>query len=292
MMHFFNVRRGRKADPNEEFDRLCTLLLQEAIPAGIRHNSLTVFDLFHAIFKDSKFRGTCVKVTDLYEEVLPGWRNKGFKVDTQKFILFAELTYNLLMELGDATRKADYGSVISDYNSCVYEKIDEVTRMINRSLEKFGYEITYLESEDCFVVVERNALLDVVADTKPNVQSLLVSYRRLMTGEHDVEARRSILNEIAREIEPMLSDKHLKLRCGKLVSDISCVLNNFHIRHNNTDDGKWKKPAIAKLKDSKISETLDSLFNMIIALMAEAQASAAIENVEEIMKLVCKHDKE
>ena len=93
--------------------------------------------------------------------------------------------------------------------------------------------------------------------------------------------------EIAREIEPLLSDRQLKIRCGGLMSDISCAFNNFHIRHNNLEDGKWVKPAMAHLKDSDIVATLDALFDMIVALLTESKATAAIEQVQSVMKIVC-----
>lgn len=291
MKHFFNVRRNRKPDFEEEFYRIMAVMNSEAIPMGLCHNALSLIQVAQATFSDSKFRGTCVTVDDLYEEVLPGWKKKGARMDEQNFLLFAETTFNLVAEIGDTVRVAGYPSLLSDYRSSVEKKIDEVLITIDRALDKIGYEMRRMDSEDCSVAVKKDVVLNTIAEEKPTLQSLIVGYRRAKVGK-DIEARRSILNEIAREIEPLLSDKRLKLRCGKLVSDISCVLNNFHIRHNNTDDGKWKKPAISKLRDSKISETFDSLFNMIIALMAEAQAATAIENVEEVMKLVCPRDKE
>lgn len=291
MMHFFNVRRSRKPDFEEEFSRLMAVLNAEAIPSGMRREAISLIQIVQASFSDSKFRGTCVTIDDLYEEVLPGWKKNGVKMDLQNFLLFAEITFNLIAEIGDTVRVADYSSLLSCYRSSVETKIADVLISIDRALDKIGYEMRRMDSEDCSVAVKKDVVLNTIAEEKPTLQSLIVGYRRAKVGK-DIEARRSMLNEIAREIEPLLSDKRLKLRCGKLVSDISCVLNNFHIRHNNTDDGKWKKPAISKLRDSKISETFDSLFNMIIALMAEAQAAAAIENVEEVMKLVCPRDKE
>ena len=118
------------------------------------------------------------------------------------------------------------------------------------------------------------------------MQSLIVGYRRAKSGK-DIEARRSILNEIAREIEPLLSDQQLKNRCGGLVSAISCAFNNFHIRHNNLEDGKWAKPAMMLLKDSDVVATLDALFDMVIVLITESKATAAIEQVQSVMKIVC-----
>lgn len=291
MTHFFNVRRSRKPDLAEEFNRLMAVLNAEAIPSGMRHDAISLIQITQATFSNSKFRGTCATVDDLYEEVLPGWREGRFKMNLQNFLLFVETTFNLVAEIGDTVRVADYSSLLSCYRSSVETKIADVLISIDRALDKIGYEMRHIDSEGCSVAVKKEEILNTIAEEKPTLQSLIVGYRRAKSRK-DIEARRSILNEIAREIEPLLSDKRLKLRCGKLVSDISCVLNNFHIRHNNTDDGKWKKPAISKLRDSKISETFDSLFNMIIALMAEAQAATAIENVEEVMKLVCPRDKE
>lgn len=291
MMHFFNVRRSRKPDFEEEFSRLMAVLNAEAIPSGMRREAISLIQIVQASFSDSKFRGTCVTIDDLYEEVLPGWKKNGVKMDLQNFLLFAEITFNLIAEIGDPVRVADYESLLSCYRSSIETKITDVLITIDRALDKIGYEMLHIDSEGCSVAVKKEEILNTIAEEKPTLQSLIVGYRRAKSRK-DVEARRSILNEIAREIEPLLSDKRLKLRCGKLVSDISCVLNNFHIRHNNTDDGKWKKPAISKLRDSKVSETFDSLFNMIIALMAEAQAATAIENVEEVIKLVCPRDKE
>ena len=136
------------------------------------------------------------------------------------------------------------------------------------------------------MAVKKEEILNTIAEEKPTLQSLIVGYRRAKPGK-DIEARRSILNEIAREIEPLLSDRQLKTRCGGLVSDISCVLNNFHIRHNNREEGKWIKPAMIHLKDSDVVATLDALFDMVIALISESKATAAIEQAQSVMKIVC-----
>ena len=286
MMHFFNVRRNRKPDFEEEFSRLMAVLNAEAIPSGMRHEAISLIQIVQASFSDSKFRGTCVTIDDLYEEVLPGWKKNGVKMDLQNFLLFAEITFNLIAEIGDTVRVADYSSLLSCYRSSVETKIADVLISIDRALDKIGYEMRYIDSEGCSVAVKKEEILNTIAEEKPTLQSLIVGYRRAKPGK-DIEARRSILNEIAREIEPLLSDRQLKTRCWGLVSDISCVLNNFHIRHNNREEGKWIKPAMIHLKDSDVVATLDALFDMVIALISESNATAAIEQAQSVMKIVC-----
>ena len=286
MMHFFNVRRNRKPDFAEEFSRIMAVLKAEAIPRGMRHDSISIIQIAQATFSNSKLRGTCVTVNDLYEEVLPGWKKNGVKMNMQNFLLFAETTFNLIAEIGDTVRVAGYPSLLDDYRSSIEKKIDDVLITIDRSLYKIGYEMRFMDSEGCSVAVKKEEILNAIAEEKPTLQSLIVGYRRAKSGK-DIETRRSILNEIAREIEPLLSDRQLKIRCGGLMSDISCALNSFHIRHNNIEDGKWVKPAMAHLKDSDIVATFDALFDMIIALITESKATAAIEQVQSVMKIVC-----
>ena len=286
MMHFFNVRRNRKPDFEEEVRRIMAVLNAEAIPSGMRHDAIPLIQIAQATFSNSKFRETCVTVDDLYEEVLPGWKKKGVKMDLQNFLLFAETTFNLIAEIGDTVRFADYSSLLSCYRSSVETKIEDVLITIGRALDKIGYEMRHMDSEDCSVAVEKDEVLNIIAEEKPTLQSLIVGYRRAKSGK-DIETRRSILNEIAREIEPLLSDRQLKIRCGGLMSDISCALNNFHIRHNNLEDGKWVKPAMVHLKDSDIVTTFDALFDMIIALITESKATAAIKQVQSVMNIVC-----
>ena len=286
MTHFFNVRRSRKPDLAEEFNRLMAVLNAEAIPSGMRHDAISLIQITQATFSNSKFRGTCATVDDLYEEVLPGWREGRFKMNLQNFLLFVETTFNLVAEIGDTVRVADYSSLLSCYRSSVETKIADVLISIDRALDKIGYEMRYIDSEGCSVAVKKEEILNTIAEEKPTLQSLIVGYRRAKPGK-DIEARRSILNEIAREIEPLLSDRQLKTRCWGLVSDISCVLNNFHIRHNNREEGKWIKPAMIHLKDSDVVATLDALFDMVIALISESKATAAIEQAQSVMKIVC-----
>ena len=286
MKHFFNVRRNRKPDFEEEFYRIMAVMNSEAIPMGLCHNALSLIQVAQATFSDSKFRGTCVTVDDLYEEVLPGWKKKGVRMNEQNFLLFAETTFNLVAEIGDTVRVAGYPSLLSDYRSSVEKKIDEVLITIDRALDKIGYEMRRMDSEDCSVAVKKDVVLNTIAEEKPTLQSLIVGYRRAKAGK-DIEARRSMLNEIAREIEPLFSDRQLKIRCGGLMSDISCAFNSFHIRHNNIEDGKWVKPAMAHLKDSDIVATFDALFDMIVALLTESKATAAMKQVQSVKKIVC-----
>ena len=286
MMHFFNVRRRRKPDFTEEFSRIMAVLNTKAIPSGMNHDAFSLIQIAQATFSNSKFRGTCFTVDDLYEEVLPGWKKKGVKMDVQNFLLFVETTFNLIAEIGDTVRVAGYPSLLSDYRSVVETKIADVLITIGRALDKIGYEMRHVDSEGCSVAVKKEEILNTIAEEKPTLQSLIVGYRRAKSGK-DIEARRSILNEIAREIEPLFSDQQLKTRCGRLISDISCAFNNFHIRHNNLEDGKWVKPAMAHLKDSDIMATLDALFDMIVALITESKATAAIKQVQSVMNIVC-----
>ena len=286
MKHFFNVRRNRKPDFEEEFCRIMAMLNSEAIPSGMYRDAISLVQIAQATFSNSKFRGTCVTVDDLYDEVLPGWKKKVVRMDLQNFLLFAETTFNLVAEIGDSVRVAGYPSLLIDYRSSIEKKIDEVLITIDRALDKIGYEMRPMDSEHCSVAVKKEEVLNDVAEEKPTLQSLIVGYRRAKSGK-DIEARRSILNEIAREIEPLLSDRQLKIRCGGLMSDISCAFNNFHIRHNNLEVGKWVKPAMAHLKNSDIVATLDALFDMIVALLTESKATAAIEQVQSVMKIVC-----
>ena len=286
MKHFFNVRRNRKPDFEEEFYRIMAVMDSEAIPRGLYRNALSLIQVAQATFSNSKFRGTCVTVDDLYEEVLPGWKKKGVRMDEQNFLLFAETTFNLVAEIVDTVRVAGYPSLLSDYRSSVEKKIDEVLITIDRALDKIGYEMRRMDSEDCSVAVKKDVVLNTIAEEKPTLQSLIVGYRRAKAGK-DIEARRSILNEIAREIEPLFSDQQLKIRCGGLMSDISCAFNSFHIRHNNIEDGKWVKPAMAYLKDSDIVVTFDALFDMIVALLTESKATAAMKQVQSVKKIVC-----
>lgn len=81
MKHFFNVRRNRKPDFEEEFYRIMAVMNSEAIPSGMYRDALSLMQIVQATFSNSKFRGTCVTVDDLYEEVLPGWKKKGVKMD-------------------------------------------------------------------------------------------------------------------------------------------------------------------------------------------------------------------
>ena len=92
MKHFFNVRRNRKPDFEEEFFRIMAVMDSEAIPSGLYRDALSLIQIAQATFSNSKFRGTCVTVDDLYEEVLPGWEKKVIRMDEQNFLLFAETT--------------------------------------------------------------------------------------------------------------------------------------------------------------------------------------------------------
>lgn len=80
MKHFFNVRRNRRSDLEEEFRRIMAVLNSEAIPSEMRHNAISLIQIAQANFSDSRFRGTCVYVDDLYDEVLPGWKKKGVEI--------------------------------------------------------------------------------------------------------------------------------------------------------------------------------------------------------------------
>ena len=99
-----------------------------------------------------------------------------------------------------------------------------------------------------------------------------------------LEEKRRILNDIASYLEPSLKVKELKDTTYKtLESELSFMLNKFHVRHNNKD-GTNAQEYIVSLSNSQLEEWYDKIYATAIIYIL-AQENVPVHNeLDELKK--------
>ena len=79
--------------------------------------------------------------------------------------------------------------------------------------------------------------------------------------EHDINAKKDILNNLGQYIEPLR--KKIKEANSSLEDNIFYFLNNLNIRHNNIS-GKAKIDYVANMSEEQMINWYDKIYNLIL----------------------------
>ena len=172
-------------------------------------------------------------------------------VDLNKYLLFAEMILNLIYDL---KARCDHrlNSVIQAMNGT-----------IAATIEKAGLELRNINDE--LVIVEKNAVAISVADSNPELASVIIEYNHyLLHG--DIKKKRLLLKQIADALEP--KDKELKGICKGMVDDFFFLVNRMNIRHNNCDpsDKKNYTAQFAELTNEEKEKWYDTIYDQALTL--------------------------
>lgn len=207
-----------------------------------------------------------------------------FHITTDNIIgafLYLELMLNILI---NSSNSSDLYKYYAKYTS------DAVGIIINL-LDKFNKKALTIENDKIIIVENNNIVNEVIKDIKDEDYALALLKYQNVTIENNVVEKEKLLTIISKNILPLIDkyrDNQYKnnKEFYKIADDLSCMLNNFHIRHNNKD-GKDEKPFIHTLNNKEKIEYFDTIYNLILLLhQIENYKTIYADKISELKQLL------
>ena len=152
-----------------------------------------------------------------------------------------------------------------------FENISHIAVNIARLLEKMNYQLSRIE--DKYIIVKRDADVDSVLENSKTISDYLLSYNDFAI-ENDLVEKKILLKHIYDYIEN--NSKKYKGINNSLYKDISFIVNNFHVRHENESQIQITKKDLITVYDIR--------FKMMIHLIRDYEIKTSFSVLEDKYK--------
>lgn len=200
------------------------------------------------LFEKLSFRGSCINIDDLLEEV------DFFDCDNiEDLLLYCEILYNIIEDL--ELLNSDLDEIVGISNN-ILNNIKKILNVTNNKI---------IKDEKGFIIVADNISVNVAASLVDDKLALSILKYNYFDIKGKIDLKKNILLGMGRYIEPKMKEKILKkMGYEFLQTDISFMLNNFNLRHNNKE-GSNKKDFIVMKSEEEIEIWYDKLYKMMVA---------------------------
>ena len=228
----------------------------------------TLFDYVSKyLFKKWKQRGHCSDLKDFANSIdLEEEFHKTTRPDSLLSILLClEFVYNLwyLADADDSKKLPNFKLIKT---------------IMDDTLAALNYKPYYEKDNEKLIVIENNPATTAVAEIVDDDLALdLIRYNHYAL-KGDLKEKQRILKIMADALEARKDE--IKSIDNSFYSDISFLLNNINIRHNNTDKkSKNYKKVVADMRDIELEEWYDETYQMILL------AFLRLDNVKRARKV-------
>ena len=149
---------------------------------------------------------------------------------------------------------------------------------LNILLNNINYEQRILEKEERVIICTKNTVVTSVVELFHDETSYdIIEYNHFLL-KGDLEKKRKILLK--------LSDKYagisnrIKQYDSSINDDLSCLLNNLNIRHNNIK-GKYKKEYVVNMKKEELEEWYDETYELLLFTFQLKNRAPKIKELKE-----------
>ena len=258
MKHFFEYME-RENDYQFEYEKL-EMLCSERNVFG---DSINVWISENFLFweKRSNFCSFEELKTHLGFRTTKDGRVATMDVGLNKYVLFSEMMFNIIMDLCSQVEYKD-----------IQDEIEALFNTIKATIQKVGLEVTTIEDE--VRIVEKNAAAIKVAEIVPELADVIIEYNQyLLHG--DLNRKKEILKRLADALEPKRKELNKYTSISKQTDDFFYLVNCMDIRHNNcdpTDKGKFNAKFSQLIPDEKES-WYDKIYEqgLVLFMMLEQQ---------------------
>lgn len=271
MQHLFELLEKREIDVSNEYRKLITLFKYESIYAD---GQTLAFLIDYYCFRKLSIRKSFISVGELFSFLK---LDDDFNNLNDLFVLIETLETLIL-------QAQPYFKDVSQYYSQQFSaRTEEISGNIQYIIEKCNYKC-YFKEEYVYVSpksTEVEQVINIIDDFDIAIEFLHYNNHTL---QGNLNEKRKILTLLASFIEPILNSKILKNNGFKnLESDIRFYLNNFNIRHNNTE-GKNKVKFADKLNDNDLEIWYDKAYNTILSVIIIEKEIKNSKELKEFMK--------
>ena len=218
------------------------------------------------LFKFLPDTGTCLNIKEFMDRAEASLDyTRRYSITEDRIINYLEVLENLFKIYFDR-----YGYFKRKYGlECDLNLYKEIRFLID-SLEKH-MGLSKKEFKDRVILYSENfKLSEALEQVKSSDLAVeIVKYDKEIL---DCNGKRKILKELDTLVEPIIGK--IKKRYGNnsviwcIADDLSCILNNFNIRHNNCESGSKKYiKNVANLEEQKLCEVYDTAYSLIIDIL-------------------------
>lgn len=255
--NFAEVLKENNVNIRLEYDKLYSILYSKNIWLS-NGQFISLHDLINSNFMTVSFRKTCLSLDEFNDANGFYFTQFPQDVDTETVVSISEYIWNMLQS-------------IQNQIACNYPPLINVNlyyKQILAVVEAIGYSIQNQNGYTIFVPKD-NIAISVAEST---IIAENVSYKVIEYNHHcnkgNIEAKKAILLKFAKLLEPKRKELSSQLN-----SDLFYVINNFNIRHNNTDpnDKSKYKSKVAEMPANELEHIYDEVYQMCLLAFMELE---------------------
>lgn len=225
------------------------------------------------------------------------WKNKSFCIDfndycesinidqiillagttLEYFLTYVELIYNFWY----IAKNNKVQNIELEY----FDSFDFLKKSMDNCLSKYNHKVIYIpEEEKAFVVEDKSEVTAVAEVVQPELAVSILRYNH-HNLKGNIETKKSILLSMYSELEP----KRTKLRGinKALEENISYMMNNLNLRHNNTvPENKNYREVIAKMTEEEIENWYDEIYQTILLAFLELEQQERNLRIQELKIMI------
>jgi len=215
-------------------------------------------------FSSWKYRGTCLDISDFRKskKILTTQRIDGYaNISIEDMFLYFEFIINMLYLI------KEFDGNLADYYILIQENIDFI-------LEHYNQKSFSHKEEDIFIIVEKSEKATSVSELYPEIAIKVIEYNRFSL-KGNLQRKKELLLAIAHKFEGV--KKQLKQVNPALCDDITNLLNNINIRHNNEDKVK-------NISDEDLEKWYDRIYDMLLLALLYVDYAEYIGGIRDLHK--------
>ncbi len=271
-------------DLREELKRIYTLYAEQAL-----ENSFDYYSIRDNVEKEYfctwKHKHTSISLSD-YENRIDFHISQCFEYENIDVLLVDESSNYVFLFL-EYVANMLYLFAIRSIEHNKYKFFENIINQLKYNVEnvlaKLNYELMELEKEK-YIIVEKNAAATAVAEiVEPEISTAVIEYNHFLL-KGDIKKKKQILSTLGNKFEPIKTI--VKNQNSELAKNTSYILNNFDIRHNNKEQGKYYKEYTAKMTNEDLENWYDEVYQMLLLAFLLNDNIERTKKIQEFKKSV------
>ncbi len=220
-----------------------------------------------------KNKSFCIDFNDYYESINMDQIILLAESNLEYFLTYLELIYNFWY----IAKNNKVPNIEIEY----YSNFTFLKTLMDNCLSKYNHKVVYIpEEEKALVVEDKSEVTAVVEVVQPELAVSILRYNH-HNLKGDIETKKSILLSMYSDLEP----KRTKLRSinKSLEENISYMMNNLNLRHNNTvPKNKNYNEVVAEMTKEEIENWYDEIYQTILLAFLELEQQERNSRIQEL----------
>ena len=152
-------------------------------------------------------------------------------------------------------------NILKNYKYDVSDNFEILLENMQILLDHLNYEFKIFDKEEKLILIPKNPAATSVAEISDEETAMAILMYNHHTLKGNLEAKRRLLNSIARTYETLLN-KSIE-GYNDFLKKTNLLLNNLHIRHNNFEEEN-NKNLVIDIDDKTLEHWYDELYQLLL----------------------------